>query len=265
MALLNLDKNVDTILALFVIGAVILYVKRRKENEKNPCRLSSRIDEELKKTRIDLFKEKLISFITQLYRPTKASLLVFFIVFVGLFLIARLPDMSLPLSFDSSNHYQNLIAILAGIGTVVFALMIFVAESLRDSADRAKILLKQSWLFPLTVISISSLVIFLWGDVGAWSVLIILLAAGLTIFAVYQVFKLLLSRSLFLKKEQEFWKDRIKSSIGDALRLRIGNNIFLRTLEEDNFNLEFSFWREDRESYKDFKLKKIGVIKDIDL
>lgn len=266
MALLNLNNNLLTVVALVVIGGVILFIKRRNDgNKDNTCKLSSRIDEELKKTRADLLKENLKSFITQLYRPTRASLLVFFSVFVGLFIVARLPDRSSPLSFDSSNHYQNLIAILAGIGTVVFALMIFVAESLRDSADRAKILLKQSWLFPLTVISISSLVIFLWGDVGLWSVLIIIFAAGLTIFAVYKVFKLLLSRSLFLKKEQEFWKDRIKSSIGDALRLRIGNNIFLKTLEEDSFNLDFSLWREDRESYKDFNLKRVGVIKDIDL
>jgi hypothetical protein len=265
MALRNITTISFLLLAL-VGGAFVFFKNKQRNGKKNKnCRLSARIDEELKKSKKDLLVENFKSFITQLYRPTRASVLVFIGAFVALFLLARLPDSSTPLSFDTSNHYQNLIAILGGIGTVVFALMIFVAESLRDSADRAKILLKQSWLYPLTVISIFSLVIFVWWDVGLWSVIIILVAAGLTIFAVYQVFKLLLSKALFSKKEQEFWRDRVKSSIGDALKLRIGNNIYLKTLEDGNFNLEFSFWREERETLKDFKLKRIGVIKDIDL
>lgn len=41
---------------------------------------------------------------------------------------------------QESNHYQNLIAIHAGIGAIIFALVIFVAESLRDDEvkDRAR-------------------------------------------------------------------------------------------------------------------------------
>jgi len=251
------------ILVVALIGEVVL-LRRRNKNKPTTCKLSSKINRELKKNKLDLLKEEAKNFVAQLYRPTKTSMGVLVIVVALLFLIARLPGKT-ELSFETSNHYQNLIAVLAGIGTVVFALMIFLAESLRDSSDRAKILLKQSWLYPLTVLSIFSLAVFLWGDAGIWSIVVILFVAGLTTFALYRVFELLLSRALFLKKEQEFWKDRIKASIREALKLRIGNNIFLKTLEEDDYNLEFSFWREERENYKDFKLSKLGEIKDIDL
>lgn len=237
------------------------------------CRLSVRIDKELEEKRIRLFWKRILVPLSQLYLPSKPSALALIFISIVMFFMARMkiPNAlmgvigSEEISYLQSNHYQNLIAISAGIGTVIFALIIFIAESLRDDTERARVLLKESWLYPLSALGIITLLVFIWGNVTFGSVLVIVLFAIFAIFSISRIIRILLNRSLFLKKERELFKDRVKRSIGEALRLRVGNNIYLKKLEDDGFNIDFSIFNEDKEGYLTISLTELGVITDINL
>ncbi len=127
-----------------------------------------------------------------------------------------------PLSSDA-NHYQNLIAIHAGIGTVIFALVIFVAESMRDDeSDRSRVLLKVSYLFPLTVAEILVFFFFIWFDANVISIVPILLTGLAAIFSLKRIVDTQLNKYLFMQKRTEMVKGRVKQSIDLAIKERIG-------------------------------------------
>mgnify|MGYP001561337263 CR=1 FL=1 len=253
-------------IALLVKKLFYEYKKRFTE-----CRLSVRVDKELEGKRIRLFWKRILVPLSQLYLPSKPSALVLLFISVVMFFVARMkiPNAlmgvigSEEISFLQGNHYQNLIAISAGIGTVIFALIIFIAEGLRDDTERARVLLKESWLYPLSALGIITLLVFVWGNVTFGSVLVVVLFATFAIFSISRIIRILLNRSLFLKKEQELFKDRVKRSIGEALRLRVGNNIYLKNLEEDGFNIDYSIFSEDKEEYLTINLTELGIITDI--
>lgn len=231
-----------------------------------------RIDQDLEGSRKNRIWKLLKFLLGQIYLPSKFSLLVLSIFALGMFLLGHL---TLPNFFFinsplfritlNENDFQNLIAISAGIGTIIFALIIFIAESLREDAERARVLLRESLLYPLTFFGISILVMFLWFDVTYLSVVSVVFLAGFAIFAISKMIRVLLNRSLFLTKEQDLFKDRVKKSIDRALRLRVGNNIYLKRLEDDKLNIDYSIFDEEKEGYIVFSLVDIGVITDIDM
>lgn len=266
------------ILALLLIAEVVFIVLlilkliNRYRSNLTDCSLQVRIDKELKSNQKSRYLKQLKFHFGQLYLPSKFS--ITFLLLISL-LVYTLGHLKIPNSLLinipwvrvilTENDYQNLISIAAGIGTVIFAMIIFIAESLREDSERARVLLKESLLYPLTFFGISILLMFLWLDVTYMSTLVI---TGLAIFAIYAIsrmIRILLNRSLFLKKEQELFKDRVKQSIDRALRLRIGNNIFLKKLEEDKYNIDFSMFNEEKEGYITINLSGLGVITDIDL
>jgi len=169
---------------------------------------------------------------------------------------------------QESNHYQNLIAIHAGIGAIIFALVIFVAESLRDDElkDRARVLLKESYLFPLAVAEILVFFIFIWGDVNFWSILPVIAIGLFTIWSLSKIVLVLLSKYRFAQKRAELLQERLRQSIDLAIDERIGNNILLSKLGGKDIKLEFHPFSIDNEiEYHCFHAEKFGTISDIDL
>jgi len=113
-------------------------------------------------------RKKVARYFSTFYIPSRETIL-FILFLVGLILLfTNLGKILLLAGLDDwilfrihfftkeSNQFQNLIAIHAGIGAIIFALIILIAESLRDnqSKDTARVLLKVSYLFPLTVAEI---------------------------------------------------------------------------------------------------------------
>lgn len=254
---------------------VLVFIKQlinQFKSKLTDCSLQVRIDKELESNKKKRFLRRLRFLFDQLYLPSRFSIFILSIVTLGMYLLGHL---EIPKSFLlniplirvllQESDYQNLIAIAAGVGTVIFALIIFVAESLRDDTERARVLLKESLLYPLSFFGISILLMFLWLDVTYMSVIAIVFLAIFAIFSISQMIKLLLNRSLFLKREQELFKDRVKRSIDNALRLRVGNNIFLKKLEEDDYNIDYSIFNEEKEGFITISLAKLGVITDINL
>lgn len=265
------DANCISLAAIFVVLAsadviflVLLAKKLFYEYKKRytECSLQVRVDKELGSQAVLSFKRARI-LLAQIYLPSKSSVIFLLTISLLLYWLGHLdiPQLVKLREFD----FQNFIAISAGIGTVIFALIIFVAESLRDDTERARVLLKESLLYPLAFLGISVLLMFLWLDVSYMSVIVIGLLGVFAIFSISKMIQLLLNRSLFLKKEQELFKDRVKRSISEALRLRVGNNIYLKKLEDDGFNIGYSIFSEDKEGYLTINLAELGVITDINL
>ncbi|RMD49975.1 MAG: hypothetical protein D6830_03735 [Ignavibacteria bacterium] len=242
--------------------------------------LSSLIKEERKRLCRFNKKDYLKSLFSEIYIPSfKSFVLIFLVVFV-LFILSRLSQILTLLHLDKfsflglqwvskeSNHYQNLIAIHAGIGAIIFALVIFIAESLRDdeAKDRARVLLRESYLFPLAVAEILIFLIFIWGDISFWSIVPIIAIGLFTICSLSKIIAVLLSKYRFAQKRIELLKERLQQSIDIAIDERIGNNILLSKLNENEIKLEFyPFSIDELSNYYCFNAENFGIISDIDL
>ncbi|MEK9147344.1 MAG: hypothetical protein AAB593_00280, partial [Patescibacteria group bacterium] len=163
-----------------------------------------------------------------------------------------------------------MIAIHSGIGAVIFALLIFVAESLRDddSKDRARVLLRESFLFPLTVLEILVFFIFGWLDVNILSLLSVIVMAILTITSLGKLLSVLLNKPRFNAKRLKLLKDRINQEINSAVKERYANNILLQSLGEDKTELDYNPFTLDGDEQNGrhlFNSDKTGIIVDIKL
>ncbi|MFA6094838.1 MAG: hypothetical protein WC757_03060 [Candidatus Paceibacterota bacterium] len=169
---------------------------------------------------------------------------------------------------DAASYFSNLIAIHAGIGAIIFALLIFVAESLRDDTkDRASVLLKESMLFPLTfleIITFLALVEFNYQNLLA--VIPVFFVGLLASYSLYKLMKILLSSFEFQKKRLTLLTDRVSGSINEAINERIGGNILHKFLGAENFSIKAGYLGgKDKKEYIIFKINKIGIVKDINM
>jgi len=253
------------------VSVITLLFKRFQESRKSS--LTTKIKIELKnsckqETPLLFLKD----WFEQIYLPSWQSVFTVFSLGAILFFLAHFDGFKLAfssLAFQNSDHYQNLIAIHAGIGTIIFALLIFVAESLRDdeTKDRARVLLRESFLFPLSVAEIVGFFIFIWGNVNIWAVIPLIVVAILTIASLWRLLLVLLSKARFSKKRLQLLKDRIKKSINLAINERFGNNILLGSLGEGKIELKFYPFSLDDEntSHHVFFADKTGVVTNVRL
>ncbi|MCK5057462.1 MAG: hypothetical protein KAT34_12440 [Candidatus Aminicenantes bacterium] len=173
------------------------------------------------------------------------------------------------LKFLHDNHYQNLIVILAGIGTLIFALIIFTAESSRNdqTSDRARVLLKVNFLFPLTVGEILTFFIFIWGDVNILSIIPVSLIGIAAVISVGNTISIMLNKYKFARKRAEVLKERLYRSIDKAVDKRIGDIIFFNKLDGKEIKLESDLFSTStsREGFIYFRSGRTGIITDINL
>lgn len=261
---------------MIIFGIAVLFFafyawkqyKKRRENL-----LTFKLKQELDKSCKQKGESIVKTYLEQLYLPSWFSVISVVVVAAVIFLIThieKLAIVSLPLKFDESNHYQNLIAIHAGIGAIIFALLIFIAESLRDdeTKDRARVLLKESFLFPLTVAELLGFFIFIWGNVNIWAILVPFIVALLTIASLWRLLLILLSKSRFAEKRLQLLNDRIKRSINLAISERFGNTILLQSLGEGKIELDYNPFpmdADDNVNRQSFYSDKTGVITNIRL
>jgi len=208
--------------------------------------------------------------IKDFYIPSIRSFLAIATIVLLFFLLSLLRSTKIP---SGSNSYQNLITVLVGISTMIFALAIFVAGSSHEAkdVDKMRVLLKQSCLFPLVVVTILTFIILMFGYANCFTVILITLIGMGTIYSVYNVIRTLLSRSLFLQKTAEVLSDRLKLMIDKEIDKRLGNNILLSNLKSKNnknskIMLAFNPWtNKEKNKYYIFTSEKSGVITNIKL
>jgi len=202
--------------------------------------------------------------IEDLYIPSIQSFF-FIAAIVLLFLLLSLwPSTKIP---SESNSYQNLITVLVGISTMIFALAIFIAGSSHEAkdVDKMRVLLKQSYLFPLVVATILTFIILMFGCANLFTEILIALIGIGTICSVFNVIRTLLSRSLFLQKTAEVLSDRLKLMIDKEIDERLGNNILLSNLKS-KVKLVFNpFIEKDNSKYYILTSEKSGLITNIRL
>lgn len=223
--------------------------------------------------------EKFTRYFSTMYIPSlKTILFILFLVFI-IWVLANsgkilssigLEDWILfttPYYSKESNHFQNLIAIHAGIGTIIFALIILIAESLRDneSKDTARVLLKVSYLFPLTVAEVFVFFLFLFGDVNFLSIVSLIIIAVFTTISLQKTINVLLDKPLFISKRIELLNERIKKIIDQAIDERIGNNLFLTKLKENDPPLDYRLFLSDETNYHVINSDQFGVVININL
>lgn len=212
-----------------------------------------------------------------LYYPSWTSFGIVFIIVILFNIITRavnvppslcnqIFNLADKLRYLNGNHFQNLIAIHAGIGTIIFSLVIFIAESMRDESekDRARILLRQSFLFPLVIGEILTFSLFLWGDINVFSLIPIIIIGLLTILSLARIIIILLNKYKFLKIRIKLLKERLKRSIEGAINTRIGNNILFEHLKE--MDLEYNAFVESANpNVLCIRADKYGKVFDINL
>jgi len=242
--------------------SVLKSILNKEEEIRNKSWLNSLIDEERKKMSPDYRSLSIEDLFSQLYIPSVRSNSFIFLAFFFVFVISHfLGDIK-----PDEGLYQNLIAIHAGIGTIIFALVIFVAESLRDDEvkDRARVLLKESYLYPLTATEIFVFSIFIAGKVNSISIFSVMVVGFFTIWSLARIIRVLLSKRLFAEKRIEVLKGRLQQSLNEAVGSRIGQNIFLRELSSRDIKLEYNpFHRKKKSGQYSVKTEKRGVIADI--
>jgi len=268
-------STVDMVLIFGVVIIVLLICQfwfRYKENKEGL--LTTKVKRDVDSKHINTGFEWISNWFELLYMPSWQSVSTVIGGAILLFVLSHYSKLNVffePIAYIDGDHYQNLIAIHAGIGTIIFALLIFVAESLRKEdgvKDEARVLLKESFLFPLTVAEIISFFIFIWGDVTIWAIVPVMVMAILTITSLWKLLTVLLSKSKFAKKRIKLIRDRIKKGVNLAIEERLGNNILLNSVGEGKIELSYyplSFDDDKKSDYHCFYSNRIGTVVDIKL
>jgi len=175
--------------------------------------------------------------------PSVGSFLLLAVLISIFFLPLRWPSLPSSLSSvldavfykpsDADGKFSDLIVgAFTGLAVVVIALVIFVAESIRDNADveRKRVLLQLSYIWPLgfaiTVIPFG----FLWTGPQGLTIVLEILLACLTLIAFGSVINSLLDPGERERSRVALVKRRIRDRILDSVRERVGNNILLQSL-----------------------------------
>ena len=221
-----------------ILGILLISKLVKFYNKEKPGFLSSSIKVERKKLCKRRKLDTLKNWCKQIYFPSWSSFFIVFIIiitpFIFIFILQKLNKFPSMLLFDRY-YSQNLVAILAGTSIIIFALIIFIAQSLREeeTTDRARVLLRECFLYPLAVAIILIFFTFIWANVNIWNLMLILAIGIFTIISLSRLILVLLNKYRFFKKRLELLKDRIKRSIELAIDERIGNNILSKKLEEN--------------------------------
>ncbi len=238
-------------------------------------RLTKLIKEERRKLKSFRFGETLRDTLSEIYIPSWKSLLavilfILLIYFGGVLIFYSLRNfcfLNIPEDLIRGENEQNWIAIHAGIGTIIFALVIFVAESLRsEDTEKARVLLKESYLFPLAVGEILVFFSFIWGEINVFVGILVLIIGVFAIVSLYKIISILLNKYKFAQKKSQVLTQRLRQSIDLAIDERIGNNILLSRLNDNDIKLKFNpLFATETDNYFCLTTEKVGVIFDVDL
>lgn len=213
-------------------------------------------------------QQKIVNPIKQIYYPSVISL---FATIVFSLVVFHLPGENISndafIKYLESNYYQNFIAIHAGIGAIILAFLILVAETsdAGNNHNKARLILKETWLFPLATLEILSLLLFAIGNKSFGSIISIFVIGFLTIRAIYKVTELFINRYLLQEKERDLVNDRFSAKLDQAVKERIATNTLLEYFEKSEFAIDYSYFRPSKENVKAISLAKKGILKDIHL
>lgn len=179
---------------------------------------------------------------------------------------------------QGEGHYQDLIAIHAGIGAILIGLAFLIAEKIigRDKGDDNKyirlLLLQSSHFITLLFAEILSFAIFAWGSVNPIALLSIVIVSVMTIIAVYKTIELYvkgfpLKQGLFQLWENDA-KGRFLQILEKKIEKRFGDNHLVSEFQnKSDGTFEVSiFWSYYKDEYIVLNaIDHSGVVTDINL
>lgn len=204
---------------------------------------------------ITYFKRKVAYDIKHPNLPSLTSLLALLVTFALFFILAH-SDVPYNNSLSSRNwlifvsknvevnERSNIVSILVGFVAIVLALVILIAESIRESKDpeQKKVLLSISGLWFLFTLTTLSLLNFLWFKVTVFSLIFPLLIAGGIIYSFWRVIHTLIDPEVREKNRIKLLKERFERIVFDSVRERIGNSILLGKVGQDKeIKLAYTF------------------------
>jgi len=230
---LSADGSNDNSAIFLLLAALALFLAHlhrkyfQASSGKTPSSLSEWVESRSKEI-CKPERESILELLREnIYLPSPLSLaLISGIVMIGVLISRYFFE---HLNFFAVEEQRNFVlTIHAGVGAIIFALVIFVAESLRDKdeKDTARVLLRESLLFPLTVAEIEVFIYFLLFKEN--TVIPVIGVSLLAIYSLYQLIAVLISRYRFGQKRIQLLKDRIKQNIQQARRERGGNKLLIK-------------------------------------
>lgn len=169
-------------------------------------------------------------------------------------------------------HYQNLIAIHAGIGAVLVALAFFIAQEIvkTDQPYKGIVLVRRSRFFALLVAEILFFFQFIWGSVNILSVLPIAIIALYTIKSLYEAIRLIANNFSLRKEEEALFYEATRINFLKILDFeiikRLGNNKLYEKVGRFESVIDASpFTPIQEDDYFAIKTDKEGFVSDINL
>lgn len=168
---------------------------------------------------------------------------------------------------------ELIVGAFTGLAVVVIALVVFVAESIRDDNDfeRKRVLVRVSWLWPLGLAATLIPFGFLWSAARGATVLLEAVVAGLTMLAFARVLRSLLDPDTRARNRFSLLRDRVRGMILASVRERIGNSVLLEQLGDGKridtfqYTLLRSWIEDDAQGYEFIDAPEDGWLSDIQL
>jgi len=180
-----------------------------------------------------------------------------------------------PFTLTSGNHYQNLIAIHAGIGAVLIGLAFFIAQEIAKERDKGNsykgfIILRRSKFFPLLLAEILFFFLFLWGSVNILSTIPVFFIGMFTLYSLYKTFDLIIDDFELKKEERKVFFNMLNISFLKVLDLEItkliGDNQLRKLMKDyENFIEVTPFPPINKQDYVAIKSDKSGIFADLNL
>jgi hypothetical protein len=182
------------------------------------------------------------------YLPSLASFVVICSFLALFFLIPRPPALEGVVHFHWKDWWQLLttdmetstsskmerliVGAFTGLAVVVIALVVFVAESIRDDNDfeRKRVLVRISWIWPLALAATVIPFGLLWSTTRGLTVLLEAIVAAITLLAFGRVIRALLDPDVRARGRVGLLRSRVRGMILDSARERVGNSILLEQL-----------------------------------
>jgi len=165
-----------------------------------------------------------------------------------------------------SNRMQNIIAILAGLGVIVFAFLIFVAEQTRENRDHARVLLRQGLIFPLSALYVILIVLFLYAGLRPSITYIVLLLGAFVLWSISRLFRVLFEEGLLESKTQEYVRDEyIRKDLVTNILSRLNKVKFIEYLDNSKYKIDYNPFRDDEGLQLKVKSRKGQMVYDVNL
>jgi len=177
-----------------------------------------------------------------------------------------------PFALTSGNHYQNLIAVHAGIGAVLIGLAFFIAQWIvkEENSYKKFIILRRSKFFALLLAEVLFFFLFIWGSVNIFSIIPVFFMGMFTLFSLYQTVNLIVDNFELKKEEQDVFFKKLRHSFLKVVDVEIikligGNQLRDRFKGYEDIIEITPFSPTDKRKYTAIKTETAGVFRNLNL